>query len=169
MYSEEYESLLTSSKNIIAGTHVPGSRTCTGNDTEEENRLSQIHEMRVSDVRTADWSLPPSAVEWLRSGQETDENHCSSQSIPTGDSNSYLFQRISMEIDVMKESIYNIIVKGNGQEVTLDGLCEGGQWQVTDQPSPGEEEHCSVVPSSQNTSSGYEEDIRGEQSICSEM
>ena len=165
MYGEDFDHSLVPLKDIAPRTNVHCSIKRVEDVIQGDNKPSQLSDIAVPDQQqqiTADWSLPPSAVEWLGSGQEQQNNCYSNQIEPSRDSNTLLFQRISMEIDAMKGAIYDIVMKGSGlPEPSL-------QWQEGDQSSP-EQEQCALVPNSQNTSSGYEEDLRGSQSICSEM
>lgn len=104
----------------------------------------------------ADWSLPPSAVEWLH-GSDTYDN-----ANTEGEAGKHLFQRIASEIDGLKSTVYQIMFSRTQQHQN--------EWQRSTPAAITEEDCYAVVPgSSQTTSSGFEEDWRESQSISSEM
>lgn len=103
----------------------------------------------------ADWSLPPSAVEWLH-GSDTYDN-----ANTEGEAGKHLFQRIASEIDGLKSTVYQIMFSRTQHQ---------NEWQRSTPAAITEEDCYAVVPgSSQTTSSGFEEDWRESQSISSEM
>ena len=123
--------------------------------------------LQQSETAAADWSLPPSAVEWLHGSDSFDTNNAG------GEVGKHLFQRIASEIDGLKSTVYQIMFRG-AQLSAMGGGSRDQQhqdeWQRSTPLSIAEEDCYAVVPgSSQTTSSGIEEDWRESQSMSSEM
>lgn len=138
---------------------------------EDSNSVRKLVEpallLQQSETAAADWSLPPSAVEWLHGSDSFDTNNAG------GEVGKHLFQRIASEIDGLKSTVYQIMFRG-AQLSAMGGGSRAQQhqdeWQRSTPLSIAEEDCYAVVPgSSQTTSSGIEEDWRESQSMSSEM
>ena len=139
---------------------------------EDSNSAPKLIEptllLQQSDAAAAaDWSLPPSAVEWLHGSDTCDNTNTG------GEVEEHIFQRIASEIDGLKDKVYQIIFRGEQLSAMGGGSrsqqCQN-EWQRSTPVGVTEEDCYAVVPgSSQTTSSGFEEDWRESQSISSEM
>lgn len=173
MYNGAYSSaedacckLLGRDGEVYEGKHCMECVHCE--DSDGARQLDEPAMLLQQCERTAaDWSLPPSAVDWLHGSDPCDKNNIG------GDVERYLFQRIASEIDGLKSTVYQIMCRGAQPSVASYSSRvhhHQEEWQGSAPFTVTEEDCYAVVPgSSQTTSSGIEDDLRESQSISSEM
>lgn len=171
MYSGTYSTAEDTCSKLLGrvgetyeGKHCLGCVHCEDSDSAREMDQPSLL-LQQCEMTAADWSLPPSAVEWLHGSDPCDKNNIG------GDVGRHLFQRIASEIDGLKSTVYQIMCKGAQPSVAGYRVPQHQEeWQGSAPFTVAEEDCYAVVPgSSQTTSSGIEDDLRESQSISSEM